>query len=137
MRRYVLVCDDEIGVLDSYQQYLLPQAESALDRLRRLKGGAAPPARGPLPEGWELACVRSGEEALALGERIAAAGDELCAGFFDVKMPPGIDGIETILRLLERFPRLRCAVVSAYNDRSVDQINSLFGVAHQDRWDFL
>jgi signal transduction histidine kinase len=137
MRRYVLVCDDEIGVLESYQQYLVSPPSSALDRLRRLKGGGTTPARGPLPDGWELVCARSGEEALELGARIAADGGELCVGFFDVKMAPGIDGIETMLRLLERFPRLRCAVVSAYNDRSVDQINSLFRVEHQDRWDFL
>lgn len=142
-KRYMIVVDDEMGIRETYRQYLVPKAAggSALDKLRKLKAPAAAPTApksdGPLPAEWEFVTAESGEKALEIGEKIAQEGSELCLGFFDVKMPPGIDGIETMLRLIKLFPRMRCGIVSAYNDRSVDEINSLFDLEHRNHWDFI
>ncbi len=147
MDHVVLVVDDEEGILESYRQFLTPAdgADSALERLRRLRGGDASAANAAatvavsrvLPAGWSLALARSGEDALALGRALAEKGGQICVGLFDVKMPSGIDGIETMLQLLQVFPDMRCGVVSAYHDRSVDQINALLSPVHKDIWDFL
>lgn len=145
--RYILVTDDEPGIVETYKQYLGPKVGGgALDKLRKLKaaaptGGAeaapATPKEQLLPPGWQFISASSGEQALQLGAEIKEKGGEVCVAFFDVKMPPGIDGIETMLRLLKVFPRMRCGIVSAYNDRSVDEINSLFDPAHRNQWDFI
>lgn len=144
--RYILVTDDEPGLIETYKQYLTPRTGgSALDKLRKLKAdrsGAAPAAEGPradqvVPPGWQLITAASGEQALELASGIKAQGGEICVAFFDVKMAPGIDGIEAMIRLLRIFPHARCGIVSAYNDRSVDEINALFEPAHRNHWDFI
>lgn len=143
---HVLCVDDEPSLLDTYRQYLDPPkvASAALDRLRARAAGKSEPdtsvrIRRPsvLPEGWVLTQASSGERALEIARELKAAGDEICVGIFDVKMAPGIDGIETMARVLEIYPRMRCAIVSAYNDRTVDEINNVFSPMHRDQWDFM
>lgn len=147
MANHVLIVDDEQNLLDTYRQYLDPPklVSPALDRLRALRAGGGSADSDPvrvrrasvLPEGWVLTQADSGERALEIVRELKAAGDEVCVGIFDVKMAPGIDGIETMARTLEIFPRMRCAIVSAYNDRTVDEINTVFGPIHRDQWDFM
>jgi signal transduction histidine kinase len=42
--------------------------------------------------------------------------------FVDVRMPPGIDGVQTIKRLWEIDPNIHCVICSAYSDYSWDQM---------------
>lgn len=143
---HVLCVDDEQSLLDTYRQYLDPPkiVSAALDMLRARSAGKSEPdssvrVRRPsvLPEGWVLTQANSGERALEIARELKAGGDEICVAIFDVKMAPGIDGIETMARVLEIFPRTRCAIVSAYNDRTVDEINNVFSPMHRDQWDFM
>ncbi len=141
--KYILLVDDDPGILASYRQYLIGGAGGdALRKLRSIKSGekddkhaGAPPS--VIPQGWDILTADSGEAALATARAVSNSGGQVCVGFFDVKMPGGIDGIDTMFHILRLFPRMRCAVVSAYNDRSVDEINSLFQPAHRDSWDFI
>ncbi len=141
--RYILLVDDDPGVLESYVQYLKGTAGGkALQALRSIRTDAgsgvltADPSN-VVPQGWDILTAESGEAAVSLAERVGKDGGQICVGFFDVKMPGGIDGIDTMFKILRLFPGMRCAVVSAYNDRSVDEINSLFEPGHRDCWDFI
>ena len=49
-----------------------------------------------------------------------------------MSMPGGIDGSETIKRILQLDNQMLCAVVTAYTDRSPDQLATLF--KKQDDW---
>jgi protein-export SecD/SecF family membrane protein len=58
-------------------------------------------------------------------------------GFFDVKLGPGIDGIETIRQAKDIDPNIMCCIVSAYQDRQIEEIMKIFGDEFSDHWDFL
>ena len=88
-------------------------------------------------ESYRLLSAASGEEAIALVKQELAEGRRVAAGFFDVKLEGGIDGLTTIQEIKKLDPDLRCVVVTAYHDRSVDEINTLFGEAFKDHWDYL
>lgn len=81
---------------------------------------------------FEIILAKSGEEALAFIEKDLANDRPIAAGFFDMRMPGGIDGYETIRRARKLDSKMLCAVVTAYTDRSVEQIAELFTEGKQD-----
>src|SRR4029453_249549 len=47
--------------------------------------------------------------------------------FVDVRMPPGWDGIETILHIWKEFPDVQMVICTAYSDYSWEQIAEVVG----------
>jgi signal transduction histidine kinase/DNA-binding NarL/FixJ family response regulator len=131
----VLVVDDEPAILEAYTHYLDPPQAPTVFRSSRSAGRPREEAR--IPTRYRLLRAQSGEEAVELVRREAAAGRPIAAGFFDIKMPGGMDGLETIRAVREIDPNILCAVVTAYNDRSVDDIARYFPAQRQDEWDYL
>jgi two-component system, NtrC family, sensor kinase len=135
LNRRILILDDEPGILEAYRGMFTPQASVAV----RSSRSSAAAAVAPLSEAqqFEASYAKTGLEALKLIEEGLKKGEPFVGGFFDVKLGPGIDGIETIRRAKELDPHLLCVIVTAYQDRSVDEITQVFGEEFSDRWDFL
>ena len=129
----ILVVDDEAGVREAYQYYLSPPKRPQAVTSHRLMRRDASPSGGVA----RLVLAATGEEAVELVRAEMAAGRRIQVGFFDMKMPGGIDGVETIRRVLALDPDLMCVVVTAYTDQPLDEIGALFGPARQDDWDYL
>ena len=88
-------------------------------------------------ERYNLLLAKSGEEAVEIVKKEMAAGRRVAAGFFDVKLEGGMDGLSTISAIKAMDKEIRCVVVTAYHDRSVEEINQLFGEEFKDQWDYL
>ena len=52
-------------------------------------------------------------------------------------MPGGIDGLETIRQIREIDPLIYCVIVTAYQDRTLDEIGKVFGPESVDQWEYL
>lgn len=139
MNRRLIVVDDEPGILDAYRIILGQVTSSAPVIVSSRRGGAATAAAAPVqaPEAFEVAYASTGEQALIEIEKALKEGNPFCGGFFDVKLGAGIDGIETIRRAKDLDPQILCCMVTAYQDRSLDEIGKIFGAEFADRWDFL
>jgi signal transduction histidine kinase len=137
----LIVVDDEPGILEAYRIILNPVAANTPRIVSSRRGGAAAAVAAPtaLPQAGalEVVYVNTGELALQAIEKALKEGKPFAGGFFDVKLGAGIDGIETIRRAKDLDPQLLCCMVTAYQDRSLDEINKIFGVEYSDRWDFL
>ncbi len=48
-----------------------------------------------------------------------------------MRMPPGIDGVETIFRMWKADPKLQAVICTAYSDRSWEQIIDRLGRTDQ------
>ncbi len=135
----ILCVDDEEGIIDAYRNTLAGDKSSseemqamAFRRRQRKDKDAADFREARREMSYTVLTATSGEEALGIVRKEMAAGRRIAAGFFDMAMPGGIDGQETIKRVLELDHEILCAVVTAYTDRSPEQIGTLF--ARQDDW---
>jgi putative nucleotidyltransferase with HDIG domain len=139
----ILCVDDEPDILERYQDILGQKDPSPHDRAReglarrRLRHGKPIDASGhdSVTTSYDITLAQSGEEAVALVRGAKESGQRFAAGFFDMKMPSGLDGYETIKKVLEIDSGLHCAIVTAYTDRGIGELNNLF--TSQDQWLYL
>jgi CheY-like chemotaxis protein len=68
-----------------------------------------------------------GNEAINMVEKAAEEGLPYALIFMDVRMPPGIDGIQAITEIWKQHPLIEMVICTAYSDYSWDQIVSQFG----------
>ncbi len=129
----ILVVDDEVGILEAYRYYLSPPSRPAGVVSHRLTRRDSAPGAGVA----RVIAASTGEQAVELVRAELAGGGRIQAAFFDMKMPGGIDGVETIRRVLALDPEVMCVVVTAYTDQPLDEIRALFGPGRQDDWDYL
>jgi two-component system, NtrC family, sensor kinase len=139
LNRKVLVLDDEPGVLDAYRVILEPAPAPTGIVSSRSRSTALAAAPGALPEGdpFTVQYVSTAGEALNAIRQAVLENNPYVGGFFDVKLGGDMDGIEVIRQAKDIDPTMQFVMVTAYQDRSVDEISRLFGEAFADRWDFL
>ncbi len=140
----ILCVDDEPGILQAYVDCLSgagyggqeKELDNLLQRRRQRKETTADNKenrpRSKKRPAYNLFTASSGEAAVEVVREELKAGRQIAAGFFDMAMPGGIDGTETIKQILELDPQMLCAVVTAYTDRSPEQLSVLFN--RQDDW---
>lgn len=143
--RRILLVDDNPAIHDDFRRVLSPPDSSIEDldtAAAALFGGAsetsslaapalatAPAAPGPA---FELDCAHQGQEALELVRAARAADRPYALAFVDMRMPPGWDGLTTILKLWEIDHELQCVICTAYSDRSWEEIQATLTERH--RW---
>jgi PAS domain S-box-containing protein len=82
-------------------------------------------------ETYTIDCVSQGEEGLKMVEESIKKKKPYSVAFIDVRMPPGIDGIETISKIWEIYPDLQIVICTAYSDYSWEELFNKFG--HTDK----
>lgn len=76
---------------------------------------------------FELDSVHQGQEGLAKVEAALAEGRPYALAFVDIRMPPGWDGVETIIHLWSKDPALQVVICTAYSDYSWQEIVEKLG----------
>jgi signal transduction histidine kinase len=117
VNRRVLVVDDMESIRLDFAKILgEPASPAGLAELEQSLFGAPDPATAVPPVRFELGFAAQGLEGIAqVADQVATARPYAMA-FVDVRMPPGLDGIETIARLWKLDPRLEVVVCTAYSD---------------------
>jgi putative nucleotidyltransferase with HDIG domain len=136
----ILCVDDDAALLKLYQTILGKKhsssggdvKEGSLKRNTQQTTGIYP-LRDQIENGYyEISVAQSGEEAIELVMKERDKGRQFAVGLFDMKMPGGMDGLETIQRILEIDPVLHCAVVTGHSDHCVSEINK--ALLSKDQW---
>lgn len=136
--RTLLIVDDESETLKGYSEFLSPRQTTPPRRSSRRSESSAEDSSAPAPaENYQLLLASTGEQAVELVRSELAKGGRVAAGFFDVKLGPGMDGLSAIREIRKLDADIHCVVVTAYHDRTVDEINQLFGDDFKDQWDYL
>ncbi|MDX1640729.1 MAG: response regulator [Balneolaceae bacterium] len=71
---------------------------------------------------YEIDHAYQGEEAIQIVEEAAESGNPYALVFMDVRMPPGMDGIEAIEKIWQKYPFTEMVICTAYSDYSWDEI---------------
>lgn len=131
--RRLLCLDDESDILDAYREILTPQPKGP----KIVSSRAMPKGDSGRPSAtFDVTFVSSGEEALEAISHAVNDGKPFAGGFFDVRLGPGIDGIETINRAKVIDTNMLFVIVTAYQDRKIEDIVKVLGKEFSDRWDF-
>jgi signal transduction histidine kinase len=127
----ILVVDDNPTIHEDFRKILSPSdyGEGDLDRSESAVFGEEPrPQSMPL---FQLAFAAQGEGAVKLLEMGLQQARPFALALVDVRMPPGMDGIETIKALWRIQPDLQVAICTAYADYSWDEIVDHLGISHR------
>ena len=121
----VIVADDEQAVLDAYRTVIedinppFARRSTIEDLEAKLFGEKKSSAPAPT---FTPVMARRGEEAVEMVRSAREAGDTFPVVFLDVRMPPGIDGIETAARIRAIDPDVNIVIVTGYADASLREI---------------
>ena len=130
--RRILIVDDNHSIHEDYIKILThkTKTEDALDELEAdLFGGGT--AASPDRDMFELESAFQGLDAVEVVRGAKDAGRPFAMAFMDVRMPPGLDGIETTLRLWEVDPDIQIVICTAYSDYSWNQVVEKLGASDQ------
>ncbi len=130
--RRILIVDDSPAIHDDFKKILVRSnpAGNDLESAEASLFGASEVGSGE-EQDFELASAFQGEEALATVRAAVKAGRPFAMAFVDVRMPPGWDGIETIVQLWRVDPDLQIILCTAYSDYSWKELCARIGATDQ------
>ena len=116
----VLIVDDQPEIHDDFGEMLTTALRgTAADDLAAAFTGE--PARAFLPP-FELLHASGGADACRMVRAAVDTGRAIAVAYVDVRMPPGIDGVETTRRLRTIDPDIEIVLMTAYTDKSLSEI---------------
>jgi serine phosphatase RsbU (regulator of sigma subunit) len=136
LNRRILIVDDNESIHQDIKRILCPAveasaSESKLDDMESsLFGTASPapgvakPSLGPLAEGlvYEIDSAFQGLDGVEKVKAAQAEGRPYSLIFMDMRMPPGIDGLETLCLIWQHDPWAEVVICSAYSDYSWSEV---------------
>jgi two-component system NtrC family sensor kinase len=125
----ILIVDDSPSIHDDFREILTSAVSSEIDPLEHLIFGSAVPVT--VTRTFAIDSAYQGQQAVELVERAMAAGTPYMLCFLDVRMPPGLDGPETLGHLWRADPDLQVVLCTAYSDYSWSDIIARCGSTDQ------
>jgi CheY-like chemotaxis protein len=123
----ILVIDDNPSIHEDFRKILAspPASHVELDAAEEKLFDEPPVEEEELQ--FELDSAYQGKEGLTLVQRALDGGRPYALAFVDVRMPPGWDGVETIIQLWRSYPELQVVICTAYSDYSWEDIRRQLG----------
>jgi signal transduction histidine kinase len=117
----ILIVDDNQAIHHDFGRILgggggRAMRQASLDELERELTGAPAAPQVPLLPAFELCFVHQGADAVRAAADARRADRPFACAFVDIRMPPGIDGIETVAQIWRCQPELEVVLCSAYSD---------------------
>lgn len=127
----ILVVDDNDDIhydIDKLLGRVGSAADKAISSLEdELFGDKASESQKPTRIEYDLSHAYQGEEAIEMVEKAEKADKPFSVILMDVRMPPGLDGVQTIHKIWQKYPRIEMVLCTAYSDYSWDEIVAKLG----------
>nr|CRH07997.1 Protein of unknown function, putative sensor protein [Candidatus Magnetococcus massalia] len=120
--RRILAVDDDEQLLQVYQEILVTRERGSSKLDLFMDETVAEGESRAAEQGYAVVAVPQGLDAVAAVEQALKQDKPFACAFVDVRMPPGIDGLETAKRIRDLDDRIYIIFVTAYSDKSVDEI---------------
>ena len=119
----VLIVDDEDGIHSDFKDMLNPNRRQRLTaKLAETLLDKAPDNKAFFLPKFELLHATSGEGARDIICAAKASNQPIAAAYMDVRMPPGIDGVEAIRRIRLTEKDIELVIMTAYSDKLLPEI---------------
>ena len=119
----VLIVDDEDGIHSDFKDMLNPNRRGALtDGFAETLLGEVSENKTLFLPNFELLHATSGEEAYDIIRAGKASDRPIAVAYIDVRMSPGIDGVEAIRRIRQIEKDIELVIMTAYTDKPLPEI---------------
>jgi two-component system NtrC family sensor kinase len=115
--RRIIVIDDNPAIHDDIRKVLV-KAKDTFFELPALDDAPVEPPSQPFILSYEIDSARQGTDGVAMVEAARQEGRPYAVAFVDVRMPPGLDGIDTVAHLWRVDAELQVVICSAFSDHS-------------------
>jgi signal transduction histidine kinase len=124
----ILIADDIPAIHEDYRKILthLPATMTLVQGVADFAQHFTRPAPVAATKPFLVESVLQGEDAIRSVVQARDEGRPYALIFLDVRMPPGIDGVETAQRLRQLDPDLQIVLCTAYSDYSFSEISRRF-----------
>ncbi|MCA1964839.1 MAG: response regulator, partial [Prosthecobacter sp.] len=132
MNNRILIVDDNPTIREDYRRILCPSndEEEMLDDLEAQVFDSQDHLEKLRPS-FQMAFASQGDAAAAIAQAALEQGMPFAAAIVDIRMPPGIDGVETVKRLWRVQTDLQIILCTAYSDYSWQSIVRELGISHR------
>ncbi len=133
-KRRILVVDDNEAIHKDIESILKSTASSSDSELENFEDElfgeeySAEKSDAVLVD-YDIDHAYQGEEAVEMVERANKSNDPYSLIFMDVRMPPGIDGIQAIQKTWKNNPNVEVVICTAYSDYSWEHILENLGTS--------
>ena len=127
-RARVLIVDDEKEIHADFESILGRQVGSESDDLA---AAFVAEERVELDLDFELQHAMNGEEAYELIAAGRRRDEPIAVAYVDVRMPPGIDGVEAVRRIRTIDRDIEIVIMTAYADKSLPEIVNDMELLHK------
>jgi len=118
----LLVVDDQQAIREDFKKILAhpgPDSRGLASARNAFLGETDEQGAGPH---FELTTVAQGEQAVEAVREARRKGQSYAMAFVDVRMPPGIDGLQTIKGIWDNDPDVQVVICTAFSDYSFEEI---------------
>ncbi len=132
----ILIVDDNMAIHEDFRSILLENASesnSALDKYEEALFTKEPAKKEkkrktPTTE-YTLDHAYHAQEAIDMVDVAESEANPYALIFMDVRMPPGMDGIQTIQKIWDAYPNIEMVICTAHSDYNWDQIIEKLGLS--------
>jgi two-component system, NtrC family, sensor kinase len=123
----ILVIDDNRAIHDDFHKIISPSGanNTALDAAEAELFGEA--TKGEEKSPFEIDSAYQGEEGVEAVKKALEERRPYAMAFVDVRMPPGIDGVETTQKIWEIDSEIQIVICTAYSDYSWEEMFEKIG----------
>ena len=120
----VLIADDDEHILDAYREaFSEPDSTREMRALDELAAELFDPDEDNDAEPtFDVVACSQGDDAVSLAEQAANDGDPFDVVILDVRMPPGIDGVEAGSAIRKMDPDVEIVFVTGYSDVPLEEL---------------
>jgi two-component system, NtrC family, sensor kinase len=123
----VLVIDDNVAIHADFRKvFASEQSDAGLDTLTEAVLGQQEPVAASHFD-LVIESAYQGADGVARVRQAVAAGQPFALAFVDMRMPPGQDGLQTVLEAWSVDPHLQVVICTAFSDYSWQEISTATG----------
>ena len=120
----VLIADDDEHILQAYREaFAYGESTQEMQALDALAAELFEPGDVADDEPhFDVVACSQGDDAITLAEKAADDGQPFDVVILDVRMPPGIDGVEAGSRIRELDPDVEIVFVTGFSDVPLEEL---------------